>query len=108
MRSFAFISLGLAILTGPAIAQGDCPWAGGNYAFSDHGIYGDFTVNADCTELVWERIKDQPETTALERTKSGWSGELSKASFELLENGKNLRLVGEGGLARSSNASRKN
>ena len=108
MRSFAFIPLSLAVVAGPAWAASDCPWAGGQYAFSDHGVYGDFTVNADCTELVWERIKDQPETTVLERTKAGWSGELSKASFELLENGRNLRLVGSGGLARSSSAKRKN
>lgn len=100
------LCLGLAAL--PALADETCAWAGGEYAFKDHGIYGDFTVNADCTELVWSRLKDAPETTALEKTKKGWKGALNKASFELLENGESLRITGVGGVMRSSKAARKN
>lgn len=95
------LCLGLATL--PALAAEACPWAGGAYKFRDHGVYGDFTVNANCTQLVWSRLTDEPETTALERTKHGWKGELSKASFVLLENGTSLRITGVGGVMRQSN-----
>jgi len=96
----------VAATLGSAVSA--CPWASGEYAFSDHGIYGDFTVNADCTELVWSRLSDGAETTALTRTKGGWKGALDKADVELLENGQNLRITGNGGAMRQSSAKRKN
>ncbi|MBO9450600.1 hypothetical protein J7426_10050 [Tropicibacter sp. R16_0] len=97
--------IGAMLIAGAASA---CPWASGDYAFSEAGIYGDFTVNADCTEMVWDRSSDGPETAALERTKHGWKGELEKADVELLENGENLRVTGNGGAMRQVRAERKN
>ena len=97
--------VGAMLISGAASA---CPWASGDYAFSEAGIYGDFTVNADCTEMVWDRSSDGPETAALERTKHGWKGELEKADVELLENGENLRVTGNGGAMRQVRAERKN
>ncbi|GAB5436042.1 hypothetical protein [Falsiruegeria mediterranea] len=106
MRLFSTITfVGALTLSGAAFA---CPWASGDYAFSEHGVYGDFTVNADCTEMVWSRLSDGAETTALERTKHGWAGELEKADVELLDNGKNLRITGTGGAMRQARAERKN
>lgn len=101
-------ALVLGFVSTTAAAQDACPWAGGEYEFKEHGIYGDFTVNADCTEMVWSSLSDGPETSALERSKDGWKGELERARFELLENGKNLRITGHGGAMRQSNATRKN
>ncbi len=102
------MALGLGLASFAATSAPACPWAGGEYEFREHGIYGDFTVNADCTELVWSRLSDAPETSALEKSKAGWKGELSKARFELLENGHNLRITGDGGAMRQTKAKRTN
>ncbi|TMV04771.1 hypothetical protein FGK63_16945 [Ruegeria sediminis] len=106
LLSLTTFCLGLAAV--PAFAQEACPWAGGEYSFKEHGVYGDFTVNADCTELVWSRLSDGPETSALEKTKHGWKGELEKADFELLDNGHSLRITGTGGAMRQTRAERTN
>ncbi|KUJ80839.1 hypothetical protein AVO45_07365 [Ruegeria marisrubri] len=106
-KSLSLTALCLGLMAAPALAQ-DCPWAGGEYEFKEHGVYGDFTVNADCTELTWTRLSDSPETSALTRTKNGWEGELSKADFELLDSGKFLRITGTGGAMRQVSAKRKN
>ena len=108
MKHLTFVPLLLGLSAAPAFAQDSCPWAGGEYSFRDHGIYGDFVVNADCTELVWSRIADSDENTAMERTNDGWKGSLSKADFVLLENGRNLRITGVGGATHNSNAKRTN
>ena len=92
-------ALCLTLATLPAVASA-CPWGGGAFKFSEHGIYGDFTVNGGCTEMVWDRLSDGPETAALERTKYGWKGSLEKADVELLEDGEHLRLTGHGGPTR--------
>lgn len=92
----------------PAVASDECAWAGGEYSLDDFGINGDFSVNADCTQLVWDWLSDGLETTALTRTKHGWKGELDRADVELLENGHNLRVTGNGGAMRQSRAERKN
>ncbi|MCE8511212.1 hypothetical protein KBY22_00790 [Ruegeria pomeroyi] len=81
-----------------------CPWASGTFEFREHGIYGNFAVNGDCTELVWDRLSNAPETTALERSKHGWAGKLAKADVELLDNGENLRVTGTGGAMRQVRA----
>ncbi|WP_164660790.1 hypothetical protein [Tropicibacter sp. Alg240-R139] len=106
MKLFATITFVGGLMVSTAVSA--CPWASGGYAFSEHGIYGDFTVNADCTEIVWSRLSDGPETSALERTKHGWAGELEKADIELLDNGENLRITGTGGAMRQVRAERKN
>ncbi len=105
---FTLTALALGLATTSVAADETCAWAGGAYSFSDHGIYGDFTVNADCTEMVWSRLSDGSETSALTRSKQGWKGELDKADFELLENGHSLRLTGNGGVMRASKAKRTN
>ena len=107
-RHLSLIALCLGIAASPALAADNCPWAGGEYAFKEHGIYGDFTINSDCTEMVWNRLSDGPETAALERSKDGWKGKLEKARVELLENGHNLRVTGDGGAMRQTKATRKN
>jgi hypothetical protein len=105
---FYLMALGFGLTSVAATYASACPWADGEYAFKEHGIYGDFTVNSDCSELVWTRLSDNSETSALEKSKDGWTGELSKARFELLENGKNLRITGDGGAMRQTKARRKN
>ncbi|HBS51361.1 MAG TPA: hypothetical protein DEA05_15320 [Rhodobacteraceae bacterium] len=95
------------VAAAPTLAQ-DCPWAGGSYEFKEHGVYGDFTVNDSCTQLVWSRLNDGTETTSLQRTGNGWKGTLEKADFELLENGKNLIVQDVGGVSRHARADRSN
>lgn len=91
----------------PAVAQTDCPWAGGEYRFQDSGIYGDFSVNADCTELVWDRLTE-PETTVLELGREGWSGNLTKVAVVLLSEGNRVQVTAYGGLTRRSTVERVN
>lgn len=104
---FPRTALCLAMVAAPALAAA-CPWADGTYHFSEHGIYGDFTVNANCTQLVWSRSSDGPETTSLQRTKRGWKGTLERADFELLENGHSLTISDPGGISRPARAERTN
>ncbi|MCV2889242.1 hypothetical protein [Ruegeria aquimaris] len=106
-RLFTLSALCLGLST-PVLAADACAWADGQYSFSEHGIYGDFAVNGDCTELVWDRLSNAPETTALERSKHGWKGKLSKADVELLDNGDSLRVTGTGGAMRQVKAKREN
>lgn len=106
-RPLALAALCLGLAT-PAMAADTCPWSDGQYAFREHGIYGDFAVNGDCTELVWDRLSNAPETTTLERSKHGWKGKLSKADVELLDNGESLRLTSTGGAMRQVKAKREN
>jgi len=108
MRHLSLIALCLALTGTTAHAQGACPWAGGKYAFSEHGIYGDFTVDAACSQIVWNRMSDGPETVALERTGDGWKGSLEKAQVLLLDNGANLRVTDYGGPTRQFNATKSN
>lgn len=100
-------ALCLSLVGATAYSADACPWAGGDYTFRDSGIDGTFTVNGDCTQLVWSRLSE-PETTALTRSKHGWVGNLTKVKVELLENGRNLRVTGDGGAMRQSNATRNN
>lgn len=102
------IALCAGLASALAVAAEACPWAGGIYSFNEHGIYGDFSVNADCTEIVWDRLSDGPETSALTRSRDGWAGELAKVEVELLANGHNLRVTGYGGPMRQVQAKRSN
>lgn len=107
-RHLSLMTLCLGLAAASAHADETCLWAGGEYRFSEHGIYGDFSINGDCTEMVWSRLSDGPETTALERSKNGWKGRLTKVRVELLENGRSLRITGDGGVMRQTKATRKN
>ena len=107
-RHLFLISFCAGLLSVPAFAQETCPWAGGDYAFRDHGIYGGFVVDADCTQMTWSRLADGPETSALERTNTGWAGELERATFVLLEDGVHVNLTVLGGAQRRSRVDRQN
>ncbi|MFC3615812.1 hypothetical protein ACFORG_18840 [Lutimaribacter marinistellae] len=107
-NTLLFATIGVALAAGPALAQSACPWAGGQYEFKEHGIYGDFTVNADCSQMTWSRLSDEPETSAMVRSKNGWEGSLDKADFELLDDGTHLRITGNGGAMRQTRAKRVN
>ena len=91
-RSLILLSACLGLTAGAASA---CPWAGGAYSFKESGIYGEFTVTADCSQMTWKRLSD-PETVPLERTKHGWLGKLKKVDAELLDNGHSIRLYDSG------------
>ncbi len=99
-RPLTLLALCIGVTAGPALAADTCPWAGGSFDFKENGIYGELDVNADCTQLVWKRV-DEPQTTALTRTKNGWKGELERVDVELLENGKSLRIY-DGGVMRQT------
>lgn len=103
-RLWSPMSFCAALVALPAISASACPWAGGNYSFKEHGIYGTFTVNGSCSEIVWSRLSDGPETQPLEKSKNGWSANMNKAKVELLENGTSLRVSDYGGVSRQFTA----
>ncbi len=102
-RVFSLPAFALALAL-PAVAAQACPWAGGAYDIRDSGFYGDFSVNAGCTEIVGNWLQDDQKTSPLERTKHGWRGLFDRADVELLENGSSVRIYGPGGVARSTKA----
>jgi len=104
---FTPVAFGIALAATPALAQTNCPWAAGEYRFSESGIYGDFSVNADCTEMVWDRLTE-PETTALEAANNGWSGELTKVAVVLLDDGDHVQVTVYGGQTRRVRIKRTN
>jgi hypothetical protein len=101
------VAIGVGLAAGPGFAQSACPWADGEYRFSNYGVYGDFQVNSDCTEVVWDHLTE-PEVASLEETSDGWSGKLSKVSVVLLRDGDHLNVTVYGGLSRRSKAERRN
>lgn len=108
MKSRLFLSVvWLGFISLPTHAQANCPWAGGEYRFSDHGIYGEFSVNGDCTELVWDRLSE-PENTSLQVGDNGWFGELSKVAVVLLSDGDYVQVTAYGGISRKSKTMRTN
>ncbi|MGB1389409.1 MAG: hypothetical protein ACPG61_11035 [Paracoccaceae bacterium] len=103
-RPLYLMSFCAALVALPAISASACPWAGGDYSFKEHGIYGTFTVNGSCSEIVWSRLSDGPETQPLEKSKHSWSANMNKAKVELLENGSSLRVSDYGGISRQFTA----
>ena len=103
-RPLSLMSLCAALAALPAVSASACPWAGGSYTFKEHGVYGTFTVNGGCTEIVWSRLSDGPETQPLEKSKNGWSANMNKAKVELMENGSSMRVADYGGVARQFTA----
>ena len=89
------VPLSLALAVQPALSATACPWAGGSYSFRESGVYGELSVNGNCTEMRWKRLKE-PEITTLKRTRAGWKGKLKRVDVELLENGRSLRIFDTG------------
>ena len=99
-RPLLSIFASLGFFTASNVMATACPWASGAYDFKENGIYGEFDVNGDCTQMVWKRLQE-PETTALKKTKDGWRGELTKVDVVLLENGHSIRIF-DGGIMRQT------
>ena len=93
-RPLYLMSFCAALVALPAISASACPWAGGDYSFKEHS----------CSEIVWSRLSDGPETQPLEKSKHGWSANMNKAKVELLENGSSLRVSDYGGISRQFTA----
>lgn len=98
--ALSFVCFALSPLA--AAADTSCPWSGNSYAFADHGIYGDFVVDANCTQVTWDRLSDGPEVAPLERISGGWTGDLEKVRVKLLEDGEHVQLTAYGGISRRS------
>jgi hypothetical protein len=98
----------LSIFTAAAILVGAssvaaCPWAGGTYKGDDQQFRTQFTVNAGCTEMVFQssgsagfQKADTPETVALSPTDAGWEATISGVKSTLLSNGKQVEFIGPG------------
>ncbi len=97
----------LSILTGAAILAASsvaaCPWAGGTYEGEEIQFETEFTVNAGCTEMVFQssgsagfQQADTPETAALTATADGWTASIAGVDITLLANGKQVEFIGPG------------
>lgn len=108
MTLFRFwLAVFFGFVASASFAQTDCPWANGEYHFSEQGIYGDFTVNSNCTEMVWKRLNDA-EVTQLEVTSMGWTGSLSRVYVDLLEDGIHVQVTAHGGVTQRARTKRLN
>lgn len=95
------ILLPLAIFS--ATAAGACPWAGGTYSGKELNFKTEFTVNAACTEMVFQssgstgfQQADTPETFALAPGKEGWETDIHGVQTILVSNGKTVHFIGPG------------
>ncbi len=95
------IFTGAAILAASSVAA--CPWAGGTYSGNEQQFETEFTVNADCTEMVFQssgsagfQQADTPETVALAATDKGWTSTFPKGTITLLADGKQVEFIGPG------------
>lgn len=94
-----------AILCASSVAA--CPWAGGTYKGKEGNFTTSFTVNADCTEMVFQssgsagfQQADTPETFVLAATDKGWQTEIHGVKTTLVANGKRIEFIGPGVNAR--------
>ena len=86
-----------------ASAATACPWAGGTFSGNDLNFQAEFSVNADCTEMVFQssgnagfQKTDVPETFALSPSRHGWEADIHGVTATLLSGGKLVDFVGSG------------
>jgi len=80
-----------------------CPWAGGTYSGNELNFRTTFTVNSECSEMVFQssgsagfQQADKPETFALNATDKGWVTDISGVKTTLIPNGKRIEFIGPG------------
>lgn len=94
----------LAALVIPAVAAAeDCHWAGGSFHGEKVDFQAHFTVNADCTDMVFEssgsygiQEQDVPQTFALVNNKHGWVADINGVDATLARQGTFVNFVGKG------------
>jgi len=94
--------LGAAAIFG-ATSVAACPWAGGTYKGNEMNFRTTFTVNSDCSEMVFQssgsagfQQADTPETFTLSATDKGWVTEIHGVKTTLIPNGKRIEFIGPG------------
>jgi hypothetical protein len=98
------LSVAGAFLVVSATAAAACPWGGGTYKGNEANFRTEFTVSADCAEMVFQssgsagfQEADTPATFALTEAKQGWQTEIHGVQTTLKDDGKWIRFVGPGG-----------
>jgi len=94
--------LGAAAIFG-ATSAAACPWAGGTYSGNELNFRTTFTVNSECTEMVFQssgsagfQQADTPETFTLTATDKGWTTDIHEIKTTLIPNGKRIEFIGPG------------
>lgn len=100
MKHLAIIA---AVTIFSANAATACPWAGGIYKGNELNFRTEFTVNADCTEIVFQssgsagfQKADTPETFALGVTDKGWETDIHGVNTILVDKGSRVHFIGPG------------
>lgn len=100
MKHIAILSAAVLFSASAAAA---CPWAGGIYKGNELGFRTDFSVNAECTEMVFEssgsagfQENDKPESFALTATSKGWETDIHSVDTTLTADGKWVHFNGPG------------
>ena len=90
-----------AIISATSVAA--CPWADGTYKGNEMNFRTTFTVNSDCSEMVFQssgsagfQQADTPETFTLSATDKGWVTEIHGVKTTLIPNGKRIEFIGPG------------
>jgi hypothetical protein len=80
-----------------------CQWAGGTYKGNELNFRTEFSVNADCTEMVFQssgsagfQKADTPETFKLVATKKGWETEIHSVNTILDNKDSWVQFIGPG------------
>lgn len=97
------IAILAAVTLFSASAAAACPWAGGSFWGKEMNLRIQFSVNAGCTETVFQssgsagfQQADTPETFALSPTNRGWETDIHSVTTILMPDGKNVRFIGPG------------
>lgn len=100
MKYFAIVG---AVTLLSASAAAACPWAGGIYKGNEMNFRTEFSVNGECTEMVFQssgsagfQQADTPETFALSATGKGWETNIHSVKTTLDSEGKWVRFNGPG------------
>jgi len=98
-----YIAILGAITVISATGAAACPWAGGSYKGNEMGFRTEFSVNANCTEMVFQssgsagfQAADTPETFALSAAGKGWQADIHGVETTLTDGGKWVHFNGPG------------
>ncbi len=92
-----------AILLSCASVTAACPWAGGSFQGNTGNFRTEFTVNKDCTSMVFEssgnagfQRPNTAETFALASNSEGWAANINGVTATLLRSGRWVNFIGLG------------
>lgn len=99
MKPILLSAIAALLATGAAA----CPWAGVSQKGTHQNLQFEFTMNEDCSEVVFQSTgnagfqpADTPETFAVAPTEEGWAADINSVTTTFLKDGRWIDFIGSG------------